>query len=171
MKNFHDSITQSSTNTRARPSDRASAVFLLAMVIIRWMVPRETPIFTPASSWVKPSRSQSRKASISSRNNSIWSSFDRGVPVGLKALPQKFPSQFLNLFGLGDIINQYLNRETQALLRQPRKRRNLIVTDSTVSPQINLYPTICNKQAAALVMAGSPTTTSLISIHFRQLPC
>ena len=50
---------------RGLPSVRAWATFLRALLTSRQIVPRDTPIFVPACSWDKSSRSTRRKASSS----------------------------------------------------------------------------------------------------------
>ena len=50
---------------RGRPSVRARATFLLALLTSLQIVPRDTPIFVPACSCDKPSRSTNLKASSS----------------------------------------------------------------------------------------------------------
>jgi hypothetical protein len=64
---------------RGLPSVRAWAVFFLALCSSRHTVPLETPIFAPASSWDKPSRSTSLRASISAGSIRMGTGFDCGV--------------------------------------------------------------------------------------------
>ncbi len=91
----------------AAPVDKASAVFRLARVKIRWTVPRDTPILSPACSWNRPSKSHRRRTSNSSRYMVIFFSSGRGVPVGLNALQQALPSQRRFFLGRGDIFLFY----------------------------------------------------------------
>src|SRR3990172_7317171 len=68
------------------------------------MVPRDTPILAPASACVRSSRSQSFKASSSSRNSGTCSISDIGTQVGLNALPLNLHLQFRGFLHLGDML-------------------------------------------------------------------
>ncbi len=57
------------------PSVKACAVFFLALCTSRHMVPLDTPIFSPASSCERPSRSTSLRASISAGSISMGRGF------------------------------------------------------------------------------------------------
>ena len=64
---------------RGLPSVRACAVFFLALCSSRHTVPLDMPIFAPASSWDKPSRSTSLRVSISAGSIKMGVGFVCGV--------------------------------------------------------------------------------------------
>lgn len=90
------------SHTSALHSERALATFLLALARILWTVPRDILILLPASSCVRPSRSQSFNASSSSLYRVIFSISVIGTPVGLNALPLNLQPQSLGFLCLGD---------------------------------------------------------------------
>ena len=87
----------------ALPLLSAAAAFFRAIVRILCTVPRDTPILRPASSCVRSSRSQSLKASNSSRDMDIVSTSDIGMPVGLNAFPLKLHWQCRGFLHRGDM--------------------------------------------------------------------
>ena len=84
-------------------SEMAWATFFRADDSILWTVPLDTPIFTPASSCVRPSMSHSFRVSSSSLKRTIFSSCVIGIPVGLKPLPVNGHPQTLAFLCLGDM--------------------------------------------------------------------
>ena len=88
----------------AWPLLSAFATFFRAVVSILCTVPRDTLIFAPASACVRSSRSQSFKASSSSRKRGMCSTSAIGTPAGLKASPLNVHLQFLGFLYRGDIL-------------------------------------------------------------------
>jgi len=110
--------------TRAAPSTRASATLPRAAVRMRCTVPRETPMLFPASSCVRPSWSQRRSASSSSRCSSICRSSLKGMRVGLKARPQSLPWQCRSFFGRGNgALPQYILAHSTGKKAKEKQRR------------------------------------------------
>ena len=66
------------TTCNGLPSVKACAVFILAFCTSRHIVPLDTPIFSPASSCERPSKSTSLNASISAGSMRIGCGFACG---------------------------------------------------------------------------------------------
>jgi len=113
------SLQTTGAKTMALLPESASAAFLLAELRMRCTVPLDTPMRCPASSWVRPSRSQSFIASTSSRYISICSRTPMGMPVGLKARPLSRHPQRRIFLGLGDMVHPVMSICTQHRRTEP----------------------------------------------------
>ena len=107
--------------TSALPLTSVSATLRRAVSSTRPTVWRETPSLAAASSWLRPSKSTSRRASTSSTVNSTCSRSRPLIPAGLNIAVRGRPETNLSRGGLPTSV--LVRRALRGRQKQPRGRR------------------------------------------------